>query len=51
MRKICEYNLQIDLNGLKQQIIHDLSVIVCIICIDLLLGIEQISVEFTPMKV
>jgi hypothetical protein len=42
IKKKCEYNLQINLNGLKQQIIHDLSTIVCKICIDLLLGKEQI---------
>jgi hypothetical protein len=48
---MCEYNLQINLNGLKQQIIRDLSAIVYWICIDLLLGIEQIWIEFTPMKV
>ncbi len=42
MKKMCEYNLQIHLNGLKQQIIRDLSVVLCIICIDLLLNIKKI---------
>jgi hypothetical protein len=32
LRSVCEYNLQINLNGLEQQIICDVSVIVCKIC-------------------
>jgi hypothetical protein len=33
MRRMDEYGLQINLNGLWQHIVSDLSVIVCTICI------------------
>ncbi len=33
MKIMCEYSLQINLNGLKQHIICDLNAIMCTICI------------------